>query len=256
MPTSWSRMVPTGIGLSTCARYMVNNWLKNIHTLLYPGCCILCGASGTGQRDLCDACLTDLPRNLHACRRCALPLPEAAADQVCGDCHKRPPEYERCLAPLRYLHPVDHLLTRLKFHQKLANARILGELMAQWLEPEAQPELIIPVPLHPSRLRERGYNQALELARPVGKRLGIPIDTHCCRRSRATTAQAGLNARQRRANLRNAFTVTGKPEANHVVIIDDVITTGHTVGELARTLRRAGVKRIDVWACARAPRRR
>ncbi len=174
---------------------------------------------------------------------------------MCGSCLKQPPPYERCIAPLRYCHPVDHLLTRLKFHEKLAIARLLGELMAEWLEPDEPPDLLIPVPLHPGRLRERGYNQALELARPIGKRLGIPVDLRHCRRTVPTAPQSGLDAKRRRANLRNAFSVANALKGKDVAIVDDVVTTGHTVAELARTLRKAGVGRIEVWACARAPRR-
>ncbi len=233
---------------------MVNKWSYNIQSLLYPGHCVLCGESCPGDRDLCDGCFVLLPRNPYSCPRCALPLPERAASRPCGDCQKRPPPFDRCLAPLHYRHPVDYLLTRLKFHQKLANARLLGNLMAHWLRSVEPPELIIPVPLHPARLRERGYNQALELARPIGKRLGIAIDSRSCRRVVDTAPQTGLSAKQRHTNLRNAFAVTGQLKARHVAILDDVITTGHTVEEMARTLRRAGVARIDVWACARAPR--
>ncbi len=232
---------------------MVNDWPNKIQSLCYPGCCVLCGERGVGVRDLCNDCLAEFPKNDSACKRCALPLPQSAAGQLCGGCQKQPPVFDRCFAPLHYRHPVDHLLIRLKFHQKLANARLLGSLLAQWLRPDELPQWIIPVPLHSARLRERGYNQALELARPVARHWNIPIDIRSCRRDTPTAPQTGLNAKQRRANLRGAFSLNRRMDASHVAIVDDVITTGHTVNELARTLRKAGVERIDVWACARAP---
>ena len=113
------------------------------------------------------------------------------------------------------------------------------------------PELIIPVPLHKSRLKERGFNQALELARPLGQRFGIPVDIQAIRRTRATAPQSGLDKKERRRNIRGAFELKGKPLARHIAIIDDVVTTGNTVNELARILRRGGATRVEVWAIAR-----
>ena len=231
---------------------MVNKWANSIQSALFPSRCVLCGDPGSGDLDLCHGCLADLPRNRHSCRSCALPLPAESSDWQCGACQKKPPPHDSCFAPLHYQYPVDHLLTQLKFHQKLVHARLLGTLMSRWLTQPTQPRLLVPVPLHPARLRERGLNQALELARPIAKRLQLPIDTQICQRVTATAAQSGLNMTQRRKNIRNAFRVTGKLPAKQIVIIDDVITTGNTVNEMAQTLRQAGAERIDVWACARA----
>ncbi len=231
---------------------MVNKWINYIQTQLLPPRCVLCGDPGSQGIDLCHNCLTDLPRNEHSCPTCALPLPAESSKWQCGACQKKPPAYDSCFAPLHYQYPVDHLLTRLKFHQKLSHARLLGTLMTRWLPRSLRPELLIPVPLHPARLRERGYNQALELARPIARQLQLPINTQICRRTRATAAQSELNTGQRHKNMRNAFIVTGKFRTKHVVIIDDVVTTGHTINELARALRQAGAERIDVWAAARA----
>jgi len=115
-----------------------------------------------------------------------------------------------------------------------------------------KPQAIVPVPLHPGRYRQRGFNQAIEIARTLSRRLDIPLDLHGCRRVRATAAQAKLSAEERRKNLRKAFSVRMPDERRHVAILDDVITTGATARELAGALRRAGVARVDVWACARA----
>lgn len=146
----------------------------------------------------------------------------------------------------------------MKFHARLNVAHLLGTLMADrlatapTLDQGPTPELLIPVPLHRSRLRERGFNQALELARPIARRLRIPIDFTSCRRIRATPAQALVAAKARRRNVKGAFEVAGKIQARHVALVDDVMTTGHTAGELAVTLRRAGIETVTVWPCARA----
>jgi ComF family protein len=141
----------------------------------------------------------------------------------------------------------------LKFHRRLEAAPLLGALLAGAVmrSGEPLPELIVPVPMSHARLRQRGYNQALELARPVSRQLGIPLDWQSCRRARHTPAQTSLKARERRKNMRGAFVVQrGLP--SHVAILDDVITTGATATELALALKRSGVARVEVWACARA----
>lgn len=151
--------------------------------------------------------------------------------------------------------PVDHLLHRFKYHGQLGYGYLLGSLLAERLAETVadtdQPGLILPVPLHSARQRWRGFNQALELARPVARRLHTPLDSHRLQRVRATPEQVQLNARARRRNLRGAFAFDGTCPA-HVVIMDDVFTTGSTAAEIARVLRRAGAERIEVWCVARA----
>jgi ComF family protein len=143
----------------------------------------------------------------------------------------------------------------LKFQQKLAHGRVMAELLLAYIEQEMDepPQLLIPVPLHRRRLRDRGYNQALELARPLSRRLGIPLDFKSCRRIRSTEPQSALQVKERRKNVRGAFEIKGKIPARHVALVDDVVTTGNTVAELARLLKRCGVVRVDVWAVARTP---
>ncbi len=227
---------------------MVQQWL-------YPFTCVLCGRAGAGQRDLCAGCTADLPRPSIACVRCAGPLAATAGpDPVCGSCLRNPPPYVRSLAALAYAPPVDHLVKELKFDGRLARARLLGSLLAEYLEGCGVQgcQRIVPVPLHPSRLRERGFNQALELARPVARRLGLPIDTRSCVRLRDTAAQSSLTHRQRRSNVRGAFAVQRRMAPERVAIVDDVVTTGHTAGELARALLRGGASEVEVWTLARA----
>lgn len=205
--------------------------------------------------DICLGCQVNLPTQKEACYRCALPLHGIKDNMaLCGGCLNNPPSYDHTVSVFRYDRPVDHLIHDLKFNRKLAVARLLGELMAQQLKKQVQtpPQIIIPVPLHPARLRERGYNQATELARPIAHALNIPIDYQHCQRQRATAAQSDLPASERLRNVKGVFSVVRKLPVHHVAILDDVMTTGATIAELATTLRKAGAERIDVWVCARA----
>ena len=231
---------------------MLYKWLSSIQCLLYPPTCLLCQAPGIRDLDICKACVTALPRIHHFCTRCALPLPSNSAD-VCGNCQQKLPYYDTALAPFHYTFPVDRLIQQLKFHGKLSNARLLGNLMAdcllQWRVD--LPECIIPVPLHLRRLQARGFNQSLELGRFIGRRLNIPIDAQSVTRIKHTRPQMELPLKVRRRNVGGAFAASQSFHYQHVAVVDDVVTTGSTVNELARTLRRAGVKRIQVWSCAR-----
>lgn len=229
----------------------VDGCIQSIHSLLFPPTCLLCDAPGAEGSDLCAGCRAELPWNVAACERCAAPLPQPG---LCGACLKRPPRFDGAYAPLLYRPPLDWLLQGFKFNGRLPPGRLCGELLAEAVGRRGVPlpELIVPVPLHPSRLRRRGFNQALELARPVAARLGVPLAPRLCRRVRATATQSLLGAEERRRNVRGAFELAAPLEARHVAIIDDVIATGSTVGELARVLRRAGAERIEVWAVARA----
>jgi len=191
-------------------------------------------------------------------------------DAVCGDCLRRPPPLDRVRAACLYRPPLDRLLPRFKFHRDLAAGRLLATMMAQAfadagagasspLPASAYPAAtapgpaLIPVPLHPARLRRRGYDQALELARPLARRLGLRLHDGALRRSRDTAAQSRLDARQRRRNLRDAFAWHGGTAPAHAVLIDDVMTTGATLHAAARVLRRAGAQRVEAWVCARVP---
>lgn len=154
--------------------------------------------------------------------------------------------------------PLDRLLPRFKFHHDLAAGRLLAQLMAQAFAPLAtdwiQPTALVPVPLHPRRLRQRGYDQALELARPLARALNLPRLDNVLQRVRDTTPQSRLEAAQRQGNLKNAFRATRIAALPaHVILIDDVMTTGATLHAAAEALRRAGVARIDAWVCARVP---
>jgi ComF family protein len=231
--------------------FKVNNWLSIIQRWLYPPTCVLSGSRAEGPLDLSDACRAELEPNPEACRSCAIPL---SGGGLCGQCLQNPPHFDAAFAPFIYTSPLDALIVSLKFRGRINHALVLGHLMAEAIEQtqRALPQRLIPVPLHRSRLRQRGYNQALEIARPIARRFAIPLDFHSCQRIRATAAQSILPAAERRKNVRSAFQVTREIDASHVAIIDDVMTTGHTVNELARMLKQAGIKTVEVWVCARA----
>jgi ComF family protein len=241
---------------------LVDGIWPRLQRVVLPPHCLLCGDDGDAGRELCAACAAGLFLNRICCPRCALPLQVPAP--ACGECLQRQPPFEAAFAPFLYAHPLDLLMTRLKFGRSLAAGRVLSEL---WDEAVTQlspalPTLFVPVPLHPTRLRERGYNQAYELLRPLARSLHIPLAESLLARTRATPAQANLDATARRQNLRGAFGFHAPalrgiaPEAVHVALVDDVMTTGATLRECARVLRRAGIGRVDVWAVARAPRQR
>ena len=255
---------------------------------LWPPRCLLCGERGAGD-DLCGACAAGLPWLSDACRRCALPLPvagplragppeqyrqtdgNAAAVRPAGEPAANPsPLCGACIAPdarsplaevhaaCLYRPPLDRLLPRFKFRRDLAAGRLLARLMSAALAPVMRdwpaPAMLLPVPLHRARLRQRGYDQALELARPLASMLGLPLQAGALVRTRHTDPQSTLGADARRANLRGAFRVASSVALPaHVVLVDDVMTTGATLHAAATALRRAGVERVDAWVCARVP---
>ncbi|NCC26685.1 MAG: ComF family protein [Gammaproteobacteria bacterium] len=226
---------------------------------LFPPTCVLCGAPGiatAGGRDLCPGCMAELPYNRDACIQCAIPFESPMPLGVrCAACQRHAPPFDTSLAAFRYETAIPSLVVGVKFRGRLNLARLLGQCLADRVR-EAdppRPEVLLPVPLHPSRLRTRGYNQALEIARVVGRELALPIDDASCIRIAPTPPQAGLDERARHRNIRGAFLVQGLVPWRHVAILDDVVTTGSTVAELSRVLRRVGVQRIQVWAVARTP---
>lgn len=231
------------------------NWIRRgAVAWLLPWRCTLCGNPGMPGLDLCVDCRRDLPWNTSACPGCARPLPAGAADSRCGACLSHPPAWDIAFSALHYALPVDGLVQQLKFHGRLARARLLGELLAQALQSERRtpwPAALIPVPLHPSRLKERGFNQARELALPLARRFAIPLRDDLARRVRATAPQVGLDAATRARNLRGAFAIAGTPPA-HVALIDDVLTTGSTLTAMSLALRAAGSTQIEVWTPARS----
>lgn len=210
--------------------------------------CLLCGAT-SGNDLLCPACAADLPRlPAEHCPQCALPTPHG---ERCGRCLSKPPHYDKTIATFSYDFPLDKLIQSFKYAHRLALGTWLGKQLAVSAA-GCMADLIVPLPLHPLRLRERGFNQALELARPIHAAHGWPIDTRGCARIRYTPAQAELPWRERGKNIRGAFRCTADLSGRHVALVDDVMTTGASLDECARTLKLHGATKVTLLVVARA----
>lgn len=223
--------------------------------LLLPQPCLACGLAG--RDGLCAGCAAELLPNAPACRRCALPLPALDADALCGRCLRRPPPAHSCRALLRYADPADRWLATLKFARDLVAGRLLSRLMGERLPAlldGLEIDAVIPMPLHRARLRQRGFNQVVELLRPLRRALPAAIRPDWLQRIRDTPQQTGLDAAHRRRNLRGAFRAGPQVSGQRLLLVDDVITTASTVNEAARCLLRGGAVEVHVLGWARAAR--
>lgn len=234
-------------------RHEVDHALRRLAAWLLPCCCVLCGARVDGATDLCAACRATLPANARQCPRCALPLRTKESRLECGQCQRARPPWSAVIAPLRYAYPVDSLVLRFKYGGDLAAGAALAQCLVAAVSATIRPDLVVPVPLARGRLRERGYDQAWEIARLVARQHGLRAAPRALRRIRETPAQAGLSAAQRRRNLRGAFVAMPMVAGLHVALVDDVITTGATLRTCTLALLRAGAASVSGWAVARAP---
>lgn len=231
-----------------------DSFIKTLEKLFFNHC-ILCHATlKTCDQDnlICNGCYIDLPWIKQSCQQCGIPLPYHDK-LICGQCLQTPRAFDQVIALFNYSQPIDRYISDLKFHSHLPYSRFFGESLAKHiLQNEiVLPECIIPVPLHRERLQQRGFNQALEIAKPLRNILKLPIEQSLIKRTRATLPQSSTPAKERSKNLRDSFTIASKARYQHVAIVDDVVTTTATIQELAKTLRNAGVEKIDVWCCAR-----
>ncbi len=235
-------------------KQMVNNWLGIIQEKVFPPSCILCEGEGINGMDLCQGCFNDLPLNQNCCYQCAQPFEaRTEAPEICGQCLSSPKAFQETFAPFLYTRSIAYLISALKFGKHYKVARLLGMLMSRHIHSYSEfPECILPVPLHRSRYRQRGFNQSVEIGRTLSRQLKIPLDLDSCQRIHNTDQQTRLTAKQRHSNIQNAFSIMKPLNYQHISILDDVMTTGSTVQELALTLKRAGVERVDVWVLARA----
>lgn len=230
-------------GVSAIAR----NAQQRLLGMVLPQDCLLC--KGPAGNDLfCPACAVELPRLPEpACPRCALP---SSQGDICGRCQRHPPHFDRLIALYPYSFPLNRMIQHLKYGHELALAAWFGQKMALACA-NASFDLIIPMPLHPSRMAERGFNQAMEISRPLAHARKLPIDNRCCERTRPTTPQEGLTLRQRRRNLKGAFACNRDLSGQHILLVDDVVTTGASASECARTLHLHGASQVTVLAVAR-----
>jgi ComF family protein len=226
-------------------------------TRLWPPRCLLRGAAGVAEQALCLGCAGDLPRIAAACSRCGAPLPATGAGlpelSVCGACIWRPPPFARIDVPFRYAPPIDWLVRRLKFRRDLAAGRLLGDLLAAHVQNRLSGiDAVVPVPLHGRRLRHRGFNQAVEIATPLGRALACTPAPALLQRKVTAPPQMDLAATERHANVRGAFAPGARPVSGTVLLVDDVVTTASTVGEATQALLAAGAHEVRVVAAARA----
>lgn len=235
-----------GDAVSIEVRRILNDCLR-IAQRAWPHACVLCGA-GTKQASACAGCRAELPWLPEAhCPQCAKPTPAA---RTCGDCLAHPPRFDRVQAAFAYDFPVDRVIQRYKYAGQLALGSLLAESLAERVDP-AGIDVIVPMPLAPARLAERGFNQSLELARVVAARHRIPLAPHACRRVKHTPPLASLPWDERAKNIRGAFVCDADFEGKAVAVVDDVLTTGATMNELARNLRRAGARTVVALVVAR-----
>jgi ComF family protein len=215
---------------------------------LLPQDCVLCDGSTQGFI-ACEPCMQSLPRLPDHCPRCALP---AVSNTLCGACQRHPPQFDATFAACRYDFPLDRLMQAYKYDGTLAMGALFAHLLGNVLIGSPNVDLIVPLPLAPRRLRERGFNQSHEIARRLGSRTGIDVDPMAATRIRDTTVQAKLPVDDRSRNVRNAFTATSAVIGRRIAVVDDVMTTGATLEEFARTLKSHGALHVENWVVARA----
>ncbi|MCK7542831.1 ComF family protein [Marinobacter bryozoorum] len=257
-------MIKLPDALSTRFEILVNtipDSLARLHEALLPELCVTCLAPDA-RKGLCNGCRGDLPVNDRCCARCGLPLLLArpGRERTCGDCIKLEPAYHRAFIPWRYEFPVDRMISRYKYQGQRHYGRPLLSEMALLVDelltrqPDRRPQLLVAAPMHRKRQRKRGFNQAAEIAEAISRQTDIPWSDRLLQRPRSARPQSGLNRKQRLSNLKGLFELHGGVP-RHVALVDDVVTTGATVGTLATLLQQHGAERIEVWALARTPAR-
>lgn len=227
--------------LSNLASCFLNN-------LAPPASCLLCGANGN-HRALCIGCIDTLPwlPALH-CPYCAIPTLDGKS---CGACLKSPPTFDATCATFLYTDTLAHLVPAAKFGARWSLLPALAELMLPAVEKAPRPDLLIPLPLHSQRLKERGFNQALEISIPLARALNIPLRNTFLTRIKDTEHQARLSEKARKTNMRRAFSALANLDGTHVAVVDDVMTTGASMDAAAQALKQAGAARVDAWILAR-----
>jgi ComF family protein len=250
-------MIRKKLDLSTKYHFLVNNFqlLSSHLSHRVPSSCLLCGDPTQSSR-ICEPCMNDLPWNSTHCVRCA--EPSVLADTLCGACIKSPPSFQSAFAPLTYEFPVKQMIEALKYRGSRAWARVFitlltSELSAQLDDFDQTPDVIVPVPPDPKRIKSRPLDHTRFIARHLAKSLNIACDDRLVSKPHSTPAQTQLSHKERIRNLSDAFRVV-ENTYQHVALLDDVITTGATAQVLAKSLAKSGVERVDIWAIARTPR--
>ena len=218
--------------------------------IVIPSICSLCHHQHKKPTAICEPCTQLLSRLENPCRYCSLELPSEHFP-ICGECLRTPPTFDRVITHFAFEEPLRTLLHEFKYNQALYLRDFFVDLMLQQFDQDAAlADCIMPIPLHQQRIKQRGFNQAAELAKRLARIVNIPYDAKTVKKIANTLPQVGLNAHERRKNLRQSF--TAKPSSyDYVLLIDDLLTTGSTANEVASALKQQGVRRVDVWCCAR-----
>lgn len=226
---------------------LIDNCLAALRRVAPPAC-LLC-ADVAGGCGLCAGCQAQLPAlGSQQCPVCAAPTP---GNLTCGRCLQRAPRYDRVVAALEYAHPVDALVQSLKYRGGLSAARPLAWALAERIEREPYPDIVLPMPLAAERLVQRGFNQAAVIGRLVCREFGIALDHRTALRLRAGLPQASLPWKERTRNVRGVFACEADLTGKRVAVVDDVLTTGATLDSLAADLKRAGAQEVIGWIAAR-----
>ena len=224
--------------------------------MLFKSQCVLCDSKVGGKISLCSDCRAELAIVDYSCEACALPLVNNESGSLCGQCIAQAPVADYAINLFQYISPVDYLISQMKFHQQFSVVAVLADLLKTHVNnidlAHGFPDAFLPVPLHKKRLVKRGFNQALEIIKPLAIEKDIPILLDVISRTKETRPQTNLNKVERKSNMSGCFTLNKCPEMSHIVIVDDVVTTGATTNELAKLLKKSGVKKVGVWSLARA----
>ena len=244
-------------------KQLLNKWLKNsqlsnlthLTKLIFKQNCITCAQhienTSPNIHTVCRECLNDLPwQPDSSCPQCGL----ASSGMVCGSCINSPPDFDATRAVFLYAYPIDAMMLRYKYGSMLNLGNTFGEFLTEKVNVEdclKNIDLIIPMPMHPQRLKERGFNQALEIAKVLTKNCVEKLDYKSVVRQTLTPPQASLPLKERVKNIKGAFKVNIDLTDKRIAIVDDVMTTGASLNELAKTLKKVGASHVECWVIAR-----
>jgi len=231
--------------------HRIKTRLKRLQYLVYPQLCNVCGLVDHRQIGICEQCLPTLPSCGVVCSVCGLTIGGKPQQLICGQCQIKRPYYDRLVAPYWYQAPLKQLIVQFKYHQRWQNADLLIELFCMSNIRIDTETVILPIPSHPARVRERGCNSVFELLRILSRRYHLFCDYDFLKRTKNTALQADKTDSERKRNIKNAFTISQSKQYKKVILFDDVVTTGATVNEASRCLRKSGVEDIEVWTLAR-----
>lgn len=219
------------------------------HSIFSQNCLFCLSRIKNRHLSICVACLEELPYQLSdVCPQCGL---GSNNGELCGHCLNSAPAFDITRGLFRYQYPISALLQKYKYGNQLDIATVLGQLLSKRLSTSILPDVLIPMPLHPQRLQERGFNQAVEIARVVARELHIPLDVHACKRVKLSAPQVTLPLKERVRNMRNAFSCERTLDNLKVALLDDVMTTGASLNALAAAVKKAGAAHVECWVVAR-----